>query len=319
MGPGIDWKNPPAEVSDGEGPDFVDYQVKGQTLPVAVDCYSQEYQVELEKDDGDDDKMEEEIMFGYGEESLCTVTVYRIIRKSHPMEEQRQLIPLTSDELVRPKTYRIHQGYHHVLAGFLWETWLLSEGLHEECHCLFCSTYLIKVLDCFAVELSQIPEGAGAAWRSATLHPILQRQLRGVDNHRMLVMKERVGMTYEDTRRFYLLDDPLDPKHIPRILRNLVYNWSVRWSLGHLDEDKDKDDTRLSYRKAIKDTKATWKVLQKIDKNQDGEALYDHEVQMVKDEGIDHYYRYHGLIKDEEGDLTGGEPSELPLEISEVL
>ncbi|KAF9643090.1 hypothetical protein BDM02DRAFT_3228277 [Thelephora ganbajun] len=218
MGPGIDWKNPPAEVSDGEGPDFVDYQVKGQMLPVAVDCYSQEYQVELEKDDGDDDKTEEEIMFGYGEESLCTVTVYCIIRKSHPMEE-------------------------------------------------------------------------------------------------MLVMKEHVGTTYEDACRFYLLDDPLDPKHIPHILRNLVYNWSVRWSLGHPDEDKDKDDTRLSYHKAIKDTKAAWKVLQKIDKNQDGEALYDHEVQMVKDEGINHYYRYHGLIKDEEGNERTAKTHCMPLQL----
>ncbi|KAF9642380.1 hypothetical protein BDM02DRAFT_3133128 [Thelephora ganbajun] len=203
MGPGINWKNPPAEVSDGEGPDFIDYQVKGQTLPVAVDCYSQEYQVELEKDDGNDDKTEEEIMFGYGKESLCTIT----------------------------------------------------------------------------------------------------RQLRGVDNHGMLVMKEHVGTTYEDTRQFYLSDNPLDPKHIPRILRNLVYNWSIHWSLSHLDEDKDKDNMRLSYCKAIKDTKAAWKVLQKIDKNWDGKALYDHEVQMVKDEGIDHYYWYHRLIQDEEGDF----------------
>lgn len=35
----------------------------------------------------------------------------------------------------------------------------------------------------------------------------------------------------EDAAKFYLSKDPLDPRHIPILLKNLLYVWDVRMSL----------------------------------------------------------------------------------------
>ena len=77
---------------------------------------------------------------------------------------------------------------------------------------LHCATYLIKILDSFAVELPLIrgrlsPE----TWRSRVLNPLLQRQLNGVSDQEPEMVEQAVRSTPEKVARFYLGADLLNP------------------------------------------------------------------------------------------------------------
>ncbi|KAF9642468.1 hypothetical protein BDM02DRAFT_3133071 [Thelephora ganbajun] len=301
MGPGFNWSAPPADVPEGENPDNVlDEFVQGQTLPVTVPGYSQKFMIELINDDGN--KTEEEIMFGYDDKSLCTVKVYTIIRRSDLTKEQKQLIPPTRQELSAPRTYKIHEGYRRILAGFLCEIELMTGGLQNNHNCLFRGTYLTMVLNFFARELKEVTDGSDAEWRSAALNPLLQCQLWGLQDQETAMVKLDVGMTLDEALGFYLMKDPLDPDNVKELLRNLIYVWPVRWSLGHLHKPTNHRD---SYYEASHHTQHALETFTKTPNYHTNAVLFEYERQIVINEGIDHFFQFHGLIEEDQSDISG--------------
>ncbi|KAF9643091.1 hypothetical protein BDM02DRAFT_3192226 [Thelephora ganbajun] len=301
MGLEFNWSNPPADIPEGNDPDAImDKHVEGETLPVVVPGYSQMYLVELVDNEDDDGKMEEESLFSYDYQSLCTIKVYNIIQKLNLMEEQKQIIALTCGELTAPKTYEIHRGYCRVLTGFLREIKLMTDGLQKDHNCLFHGTYLMIVLDFFVLDLRGITEGVEAEWRSAALNPLLQRQLRGLQDQETGMIKMDVGRTLDEVEEFYLKKDPLDPDNIKELLRSLVYIWPVQWSLGHLRKETNH---RESYYEVYCNTRYALEVFTDTENYNANPVLHDYELQIVKNEGIEQFYRHCRLIKDNE---TGG-------------
>ena len=78
---------------------------------------------------------------------------------------------------------------------------------------LFWAVYLIKILDIFAEELDTMPKDTPFRFCSHILNPLLQHQLCGISDHESEMIFRQVGNTMEDTTNFYLMLDPLDPKH----------------------------------------------------------------------------------------------------------
>ena len=99
-------------------------------------------------------------------------------------------------------------------------------------------TFAREVLYEFWVEIQRRQdENGNQSFRSRVLTPILQRQLRGVEENYRPVVEEAVACggdepTIEQATKFYLKHDPIDRRWIRRYRRNLLYVPEVRWHLA---------------------------------------------------------------------------------------
>jgi hypothetical protein len=112
--------------------------------------------------------------------------------------------------------------------------------------------YVGQMLDMFAVELDRY-KGDPHDFRSATLTPVLQRQLRGVPDAYSPTIKYSIpssgpdgAITIADATVFYLAADPLHPRCIPSYRRNLIYIREARWHLAVLT-GRVKVDSKQSF------------------------------------------------------------------------
>jgi len=134
------------------------------------------------------------------------------------------------------KTTRIPVPYARIVHQFLLED---QHGKVDTGHeSLRRWTYAQKMLDEFGKELDAF-EGTEAQFRSESLTPVLQRQLKGVPDDcarfiRNAIAPHDAKPTISQVTSFYLGLDPLDPIHIPSYRRNLVYIREARWHLAIL-------------------------------------------------------------------------------------
>ena len=118
-----------------------------------------------------------ELLFGYGKKDVFKISIYHVVYGSDVPLKVKELEPPEDKQLMVPTRYKIHVGYCCILAGFLWEIALMHVDKANKHNTLFCATYLSKVLDHFANELSGITEGIESHWQSWALTPLLQHQL----------------------------------------------------------------------------------------------------------------------------------------------
>ncbi|KAF9643111.1 hypothetical protein BDM02DRAFT_3192187 [Thelephora ganbajun] len=173
----------------------------------------------------------------------------------------------------------------------------MTDGLQKDHNCLFRGTYLMMVLDFFVLDLKGIAEGVEVEWRLAALNPLLQRQLRGLQDQETGMIKMDVGRTLDEVEEFYLKKDPLDPDNVKELLRSLVYVWLVRWSLGHLCKETNH---RESYYEVYRNTRYALEVFADTENYNANPMLHDYKLQIVKNKGIEWFYRHCGLIEDDE-------------------
>jgi hypothetical protein len=105
------------------------------------------------------------------------------------------------------------------------------------------------MLDLFGYELDRF-HGEAADFRSKVYTPVLQRQLKGVHDAYAPSIKRAIAQSDEDptiaqVTRFYLGNDPLDPRCIPCYRRNIIYSREALWHLaiitGKMKFDSAKD------------------------------------------------------------------------------
>lgn len=144
----------------------------------------------------------------------------------------RKAIP---GKLVDPLTRRIHPGYRRYLAGFLGEIQFMTKDKVSNPTVFFRGVYLKMVLVIFADELLDLPDSDGKReFRSRALNPLLQRQLRGINDHHVPRVKEEVGETPEAAANFYLILDPVDEDVQWMWRGNFIYIWPVRLSFAYM-------------------------------------------------------------------------------------
>ena len=235
---------------------------------------------------------EEAELFSYRMNDSCKVSVRPIIRNPHLSLAQKETTDPTPAELGKAKIYTIHVGYLRILAGMTREIKFLTEDKLGSHNCVFRAVYLMKVLDLFANELAKLGTETSLRFRSPVLNPILQRQLRGIHDHEPAQVLEAVGNTLEDATDFYLKFDPLNPRHIPTILRNLLYVWHVRLSISFLYVRCTED----AYEGALRKTDYLITQRAKIpDDEWDAEILNEDEYQIIEQDLLNKYYQ--GLIE----------------------
>lgn len=83
----------------------------------------------------------------------------------------------------------------------------------------------------------QVFDGPLATFRSAILSPILARQRRGVPGIYKLAVCDSVGevrenVTLREATRFYLGDDPTDPRLVPKYRAGIIRTQEARWHLA---------------------------------------------------------------------------------------
>lgn len=181
----------------------------------------------------------------------------------------------------------MHLGYYRVIRGFLREIDLMYGEGREDQQCLFRGTYLLKILDHFAAELPGIAKGDEAHWRSRALNPLLQRQLHGLSDQDSEKIMNEIGPSTTAVTAFYLTQDPLDPDIVPQLLRELLYVWPVRWSLGYLDRPGGKK----SYSRTCQNTKHIWDARKSLPLSEyDAVPLCDFEIRLIEVEELGRYY-----------------------------
>ena len=121
-------------------------------------------------------------------------------------------------------------------------------------------TYAQLMLDLFGYELDLFC-GPADEFRSKVYTPVLQRQLKGVHDAYAPSIKRAIAQSDEDptiaqVTRFYLGNDPLDPRCIPCYRRNIIYTREVFWHLamvtGKMTYDSAKDfESSLFYHDLI--------------------------------------------------------------------
>ena len=152
------------------------------------------------------------------------------------------------------------------------------------------------VLDLFVEELNRIPPSAPHLFRSRVLNPILQRQLRGVSDHEPKAIRKEIKfgkdarVSIADAASFYLAKDPLDQSLSRTMLRNLLYVWSVRLSLGYLLPKSGKC-TEVAFEWALANTETLNKARGPIDDDVwDEETVSSHELTLIEGEKLEDYY-----------------------------
>jgi hypothetical protein len=242
----------------------------------------QRYQVSLSEA-----KYDAETLFKYGEDDLCEVIVQGVVHGEDAPDKAQDLEPPTTAQLLTARRYKIHAGYYGVLLGFLREIHLVNgDGVKGE-RSLFRAIYLLKILDHFAKELPGITVDTRSRWRSRALNPILQRQLRGVSDQEAGMVKAEVGKTLEAAVEFYLVRDPICPESVRWRLRNILYVFPVRWSLGHLKIAGSQENYDDAYEATTRLLSERVKV---SDEDFEGKVLCEYELEVIEQEQLKEYY-----------------------------
>ena len=228
-------------------------------------------------------------LWDYTPTATCVIEVYRLSSHS-PTQEKRETTDPNSRHRGPGKVYQIPAGYRRVLMGFLREIEFMTKDKLRSHNCLFRAVYLTKVLDMFVDELKRIKPATPDRFRSRVLNPILQRQLRGVLDQEAMAVKSEVGDKLEEIGEFYLKEDPLDTRLTNKMLRNILYVWPVRLSLGYINSNEKCTETAfttairnteelLSHRQVIKDE--VWNEL----------VISDYEINIVEAEELGKHYQ----------------------------
>jgi len=228
-------------------------------------------------------------IFDYGETDVFKCQVQKVVRSRRLTLQDKETQDPTAEELAPPKSYTIHKGYHRVLLGFIQEIKFMTEDGITNHNCLFRAVYLTMVLDFFVDELEKIIPTDPSSFRSRTLNPILQRQLRGVSDHEARAVKAEVGNTLGNAGSFYLQDDPLDPDLICKVFRNILYVWHVRLALGYLGTGLKA--TEASFTTALRNTQDLLSSRGKTaDEEWDDKEIMIYESKLAYIEGLGPYY-----------------------------
>ena len=152
--------------------------------------------------------------FEYRQGDYCEVLIqdiyYNILRMSRSEQEVMDSKPANWSWA---KKYQVYPGYWQYLVGSLRKIQFMVDDKIKSHNYLFWAVYLIKILDIFAEELDTMPKDTPFRFCSHILNPLLQHQLCGISDHESEMIFRQVGNTMEDTTNFYLMLDPLDPKH----------------------------------------------------------------------------------------------------------
>ena len=231
-------------------------------------------------------------LFGYDENTVCNLTVYQVVcGKDAPTDPREVTEPSRRSLLPNPNKFKVHPGYHRVILGFKREIAVVLQDRKHDAHHLFRAMYLLQVLDHFAEELADEKRAITMRWRSRVLNPLLQRQLRGIHDHSIPLIKEVVGLTKQDAARFYLVMDPFDPKLEKRVLRSLLYIWQVRWSIGRCIEGRYSKATVEDCERSRAITEKLWTERSTLDETEfESTPLWNYEGQAIVEEDIVQYY-----------------------------
>ena len=241
--------------------------------------------MQIYKPEPEESEDEEADLFDYDEKKMFRITIAKIVRNKKMSTKNRELTAPTEDEIGEYQAYWIPFGYRRLLAGFIREIDFMIEDQLKTHNCLFRAVYVQKVLDAFAEEIQTPNRRITPRWRSRVLNPILQRQLRGVNDMESESIKSQVGSTIDDATAFYLMLDPLHPDHIPAMVHNILYIWPVRLSLSTL---QSRCSEQL-YAGAIRNTQGLVTGLLATSDWEDGK-LYPYEYQVIKKENLEVMY-----------------------------
>lgn len=201
-------------------------------------------------------------------------------------------------------SYEIHAGYQRVLLGFLREIDLVRKDKIAGEKLDFRAHYLIKVLDALVKELQELKTrprafesqgqemktvtGEPHLFRSQVLNPILQRQLRGIQDDNPDQVKGKVGRTVRGAQAFYLPLDPLHPDLAWKTLRNLIYISPIRFSLAFFSRRAENADlnSALLNTEQLEDKRKEYPA-----DAWDESILYDFEIELIKKEHLQELYR----------------------------
>ena len=226
-------------------------------------------------------------LFEYGERDVFTIHVHKVERKAGTSVAQKELTEPKGKEVKKGTRYRIHSGYLRVLLGFNREIEFMTKDKIKSQNCLFRATYLQMILDLFAMELNRVPAANPWRFRSQVLNPILQRQLRGILDEEQGAVKAEVGLTVTDAAHFYLRKDPLDPHHVSNLLRQLLYVWPVRLSLGFIG----RECSDMAWTVGLRNTEnLVNERRQVLDEVWESEMLSQNEKNLITLERLDVYY-----------------------------
>lgn len=229
-------------------------------------------------------------LFQYDTKKVFSFKVSKIVRKKNETLKKRELEFHSEEDLEKPTTYVIHFGYLRVLAGFLQEIQFMEDDKLQSHNCLFRATYLSMILDMFVEELPRIPAKTPWRFRSRVLNPLLQRQLRGIHDDDPTQVEMEVGHGRAAAGKFYLELDPLDPKLANQMLRNILYIWQVRLSLGYLMATTRGEEQSMT--SAITNTKDLLESRAKTpDDVWDSHVLMDYEIRLVQRETLEAFYK----------------------------
>ena len=232
------------------------------------------------------DLKDETALFDYDNEQLCKIAIHVIIFNTRAKRDEKQIMASADDCSSRIRVSRIHRGYRRVVAGLVREIEFVSmDGITDKIT-LARAAYLVKILDRFGDELLEFTKAPGPRWRSRVLNPLLQRQLRGLTDDRMEDVERAVGSSVEDAVRFYLVEDPLDPKNTLRMMHDILYIWPVRHSLACLN----RGGSQHTLDGILTNTLYLMKNYENAEEWEAG-SLYDYELKVIRREEITNQYK----------------------------
>ncbi|KAF9781508.1 hypothetical protein BJ322DRAFT_1022922 [Thelephora terrestris] len=136
----------------------------------------------------------------------------------------------------KPKPHVVHPQNARIIHQLLQER---KHGFHDRGHeSLRRMAYAGNILEAVGQELDR--DNAAGPIRATplkALSPILIRQLKGVPDPYGPSIKAAIAPgadlpTIVDITRFYLKDNPLDPKHVRVYRRNIIYSREALWHLA---------------------------------------------------------------------------------------
>jgi hypothetical protein len=244
-------------------------------------------------------------LFDYDSSSEAKIVVQRILRDPRAPRKTGIIADPMQWSVSQETEHTVHKGYLRVLLGFRREIRFVTEegrdrGINDFA-CIFRAQYLIKVMDRFSEELQDrrnqlikdnadidmISASPGPHFRSRVLNPILQRQLRGFDDHDVQLLKSEIGRSVIILNEVYLQEDPLDGALAQRCLKNLLYITPVRFSMTYFSLGASEDN----YHRISTNTGFLMKFRDRMsDDAWDESILYDSEIEVIKMEKLEVLY-----------------------------
>ena len=216
------------------------------------------------------------------EADRCHIVVTRIPERTKSNGKKLE----TDEKTELTKKYVIHAGYRRYLAGFLREIDFVKTDRFKSHNALFRMAYLVKTLDLFALELEHTTKLLPRRFRSRVLNPLLQRQLRGLNDNEALMAKAQIP-TLAAAAEFYLTLDPVGKATEEMWQRGFIYIWPVRmsFSLLHSPGEEEQYDEGLESTLALLKKRISLAATYSVSK-----GLYAFERRLIKSEGLERYF-----------------------------